>query len=157
MPALKQLGMFEEKAEISLISGIYRVSGFIGWNSSTASVVDPSVFGAPELGASIRQYSHSRVSAGNSFQDPLWHQNLRGLRPLSPPCGQGPVDPTSADSANHRCWCFSSAVGGTRRCGTHGSQGPTLFCKAHCSFLMSSASQPRGPHSDKIAIRLLAL
>lgn len=74
--------MFEEKAEISLISGIYRVSGFIGWNSSTASVVDPSVFGAPELGASIRQYSHSRVSAGNSFQDPLWHQNLRGLRPL---------------------------------------------------------------------------
>ena len=71
MPALKQLGMFEEKAEISLISGIYRVSGFIGWNSSTAPVVDPSVSGAPELGTRIRQYSHSRVSTGNSFQDPL--------------------------------------------------------------------------------------
>lgn len=82
MPALKQLGMLEEKTEMSHISGIYRVGGFIGWNSAAAPVVEPSGFGAPELGARVRQCSRPKVPAGDSFQDPPWHQNSRELRSL---------------------------------------------------------------------------
>lgn len=47
----------ERKAEIRHMSGICRVSVFIGWNSVAAPVVEPSVFEAPGLGTRVRQCS----------------------------------------------------------------------------------------------------
>lgn len=74
--------MLEEKADMSHITGIYRVGGFIGWNSAAAPVVEPSGFGAPERGARVRQCSRPKVPAGESFQNPPRHQNPSKLRSL---------------------------------------------------------------------------